>query len=90
MIDALSSQSVPLVIFEPGETQSFAASYPALDRYLREHYVKAGESTFDASDARPYQVFARRDRPPCSSPRAVLVAVFCVISLDTASARARP
>jgi hypothetical protein len=64
MIDALSSQSVPLVIFDSGETQSFAASYPALDRYLREHYVKAGESTFDASDAHPYQVFAHRDRPP--------------------------
>ena len=64
MIAALSSQSVPLVIFEPGEMQSFAASYPALDRYLREHYVKAGESTFDASDAHSFHVFARRDRPP--------------------------
>ena len=63
-VEALSSQSVPIVIFESGETDAFAATYPGVDRYLREHYVKAGEITFEVPDARPYQVFARRDRRP--------------------------
>ena len=63
-VDALSSQSVPIVILESGETEAFAATYPALDRYLREHYVKAGETTFEVPDARAYQVLARRDRRP--------------------------
>jgi hypothetical protein len=63
-VDALSSQSVPIVILESGETEAFAATYPALDRYLREHYVKAGEMTFEVPDARTYQVLARRDRRP--------------------------
>ena len=44
--------------------QAFAAAYPALDRYVREHYVEAGESTFGAPDARPYHLFTRRDRRP--------------------------
>ena len=61
-VDALSSQSVPLIIFESGDIQGFAVTYPALDRYVREHYVKAGEITFEGPDARPYDVFARRDR----------------------------
>ena len=64
IVDALSSQSVPIVIFESGDMQAFAAAYPALDRYVREHYVEAGESTFGAPDARPYHLFARRDRRP--------------------------
>ena len=63
-VDALSSQSVPIVILESGETEAFAATYPALDRYLREHYVKAGETTSEVPDARAYQVLARRDRRP--------------------------
>ena len=63
-VDALSSQSVPIVILESGETEAFAATYPAVDRYLREHYVKAGEITFEVPDARLYQVLARRDRRP--------------------------
>jgi hypothetical protein len=64
MVDALSSQSVPIIVVEPGDLQSFAATYPAIDQYLRQHYAKAGESTSDAPDARPYQVYARRDRAP--------------------------
>jgi len=61
-VDALSSQSVPLIIFESGDMQAFATTYPALDRYVREHYVKAGETTFEGPDARSYDVFASRDR----------------------------
>ena len=80
-VDALSSQSVPIVIFESGERQAFAATYPALDRYVREHYVKAGEITFEGSGRTPLS----GARPPrstsCSHRRAPLVAMFCVISL---------
>ena len=63
-VDALSSQSVPIVILESGETEAFAATYAALDGYLRDHYAKAGEIIFEVPDARPYQVLARRDRRP--------------------------
>ena len=63
-IDALSSQSVPIVIFDSSDLPAFAATYPALDRYVREHYVKAGAFAVEGPDARPYDVFARRDRRP--------------------------
>ena len=76
-VDALSSQSVPIVIFESGETEAFAATYPALDRYLREHYVKAGEIHVRG----PGRTRLSRVRPPRSTsrspPRSPLVAVFC-------------
>ena len=77
IVDALSSQSVPIVIFESGDMQAFAATYPALDRYVREHYVEAGESTFEGSGRTPLSPV----RPPRSTsrspPRSPLIAVFC-------------
>jgi hypothetical protein len=64
IIQTLSSQSVPVVVFESADPLVLSASHPLLGRYLGQRYVRAGEFTFDAPNVPRYQVFVDRTRQP--------------------------
>jgi hypothetical protein len=62
-VDALASQSAPIVITRTGD--GFDEDYPLLAAYVRERYTLAGRSDFDDADVGKdgYSVWVRRDRP---------------------------
>jgi hypothetical protein len=68
-INALAAQSVPIVILDGHNLESFARTFAILDRYLRDHYHLAGETDFGDSDVGPrgYRVLVRNDRTPATT-----------------------
>jgi len=62
-VDALASQSVPIVITRTGD-ERFREDYPQIDEYIRAHYVRAGVSDFGDADIGPdgYSVWVHSDR----------------------------
>jgi len=63
-IDALASQSVPIVITRTGD-ERFREDYPLIAAYIDDHYSLAGTSDFGDVDIGKggYSVWARSDRP---------------------------
>jgi hypothetical protein len=57
----LTQQSVPIVLVDPEMLDDFHRSYPALSRYLGEHYRKAGEFT---PDERKIHIYVETSRSP--------------------------
>jgi hypothetical protein len=68
-INALTAQSVPIVILDGHNLEPFARTFAVLDRYLRDHYRLAGETGFGDSEVGPrgYRVLVRNDRLPTST-----------------------
>jgi hypothetical protein len=62
-VDALASQSVPIVITRTGD-ERFREDYPQIDSYIRDHYSLAGTSDFGDVDIGQdgYSVWVRLDR----------------------------
>ena len=66
MVEALSTQSVPVVVTLTGDAL-LEESYPHIATHLREQYVLAGTSSLGDSDVTGpggYSIWVRRDRRP--------------------------
>ena len=62
-VDALSSESVPIIITRLGD-EKVADEYASITRYIDEHYRVAGRTDFqNASGDGDYLVLVRKDRP---------------------------
>ena len=65
-VEALASQSVPVIVTRTVDQGLLEDDYPLVTAYLREHYSLAGTSDFGDADIGKggYSVWARNDRRP--------------------------
>jgi hypothetical protein len=65
MVSRIERHQVPLVFINESRRPEFAAAYPRVNEYLREHYIPAGE--FTIRDSSVVTIGARRGLTPAST-----------------------